>query len=222
MSRASYIKSKDSELVAQCNARMALLVAEPTAYGLSADEVADLGLLVSAYATAYGLVADKSTKTQAVVAAKDDARSAMLASLRPTMIFIRDNPAVTTELKAGLDLTIRDLTLTSVPAPASYPILTIVAATPLEMTLRYADQNTPLKRTKPEGAIGMELWCTIDVAVATDPALSKYVGLHTHVPFAVDFIEANKGKVATFWGRWVTGRGLVGPWSDAVSLIVAA
>ena len=51
---------------------------------------------------------------------------------------------------------------------------------------------------------------------------AKYLGQFTRNPMTVRFEPKHDGLVATYYGRWASRRGEVGPWSLPVSLRVAA
>ena len=64
------------------------------------------------------------------------------------------------------------------------------------------------------------------MVVGTDaeptPANAKYYGTFTRNPIGVALDPEDRGKVATYFGRWVTAKGLVGPWSPPAHLTIAA
>ena len=57
--------------------------------------------------------------------------------------------------------------------------------------------------------------------IVTDPASLPFIGIQTKNPVAVNFSSADVGKTAYYAGRWVTRRGLVGPWSAIINFTVA-
>ena len=59
------------------------------------------------------------------------------------------------------------------------------------------------------------------------PAAADQIGVNkfakfTRNPIVVPFAEADDGKIATYYGRWASVRGEVGPWSLPVSMRIAA
>jgi hypothetical protein len=46
-------------------------------------------------------------------------------------------------------------------------------------------------------------------------------GIATRQSYVVQFNPADKGKTAYYYGRWITGTGLVGPWSMLAQLTIA-
>jgi hypothetical protein len=113
-------------------------------------------------------------------------------------------------------------TRTPIPAPATSPLLNIVANTPGVQTLRYADSATPDSGKKPFGAIQLQLFVVTGTAAVTDPDSAAFLAAHTRNPVEVPFTSADDGKVATYFARWATRTGEVGPWSLPVSMRIAA
>ena len=62
----------------------------------------------------------------------------------------------------------------------------------------------------------MELWGIASATPPVGPQVTGFLGLITKTPFAVNWISADVGKVGFLYARWVTRRGLVGPWSPLV------
>jgi hypothetical protein len=112
---------------------------------------------------------------------------------------------------------------TPIPAPTTEPVLAVSGDAPLVQAVAFRDVTTPDRRGKPEGVTGMML----AVAVApsdTPPATPEAAPIHgvaTRQPYRITFPAANKGKVAFYFGRWITGAGKVGPWSAMAQLMIA-
>jgi len=97
-----------------------------------------------------------------------------------------------------------------------------IAATPGSHTLRFADSLTPDSRGKPFGASDILLFCCVAEEDVNDPSLAKFVGKFTKNPISVEFTAAQNGLQATYFARWSSRRGDVGPWSLPVSMAIAA
>jgi hypothetical protein len=223
---ADYIPKTEDGLRNWANNFSTLITANPTTYGLMASDATAIAALVDAFDAALTLATDPSTKTKTTVLARDAAKSAMLPVLRHYAQTIKLNDGVTNEEKGALGLTIDDTQRTPIPAPSTQPICNIVAATPLRHALRFADAATPAKRAKPDGVLALEL----HYFVGDDPPVSPdatggttiFYGLITRQPYAVVHEPVSVGKTATYYARWITRTGLVGPWSAPVSMTVAA
>lgn len=218
---ASYIPSRDGDLSIWVTNFDVVIAANPGVYGLVAGDAVTIHSYVAAFNTALALAVNPSTKTQTTVAAKDGAKAAMLDIIRQYAQQIKSNFGVSNALKEALGLTINDTTKTPVVAPTTQPLITIVGALPLQISLRYADSASPDRRGKPSGALGMQLFVFLGPTPPTDPLEYRFSGFITTQPVAVDFNGADIGKKATFIARWQTRTGLVGPWSSPVSMSVA-
>lgn len=218
----SYIPQRESLLKAFAVNFAALITATPANYALSAGNATTIQDSVDDFVAAYDLANDPTTRTATTVANKDATRVFMLQIIRPFAQQIRNNGGVSNELKVGLGLTIRDTVPTPVATPVTQPLLSIIAATPLNHTLRFADAATPDKRSKPFGVKFLELLRWIGPNPPTDYELWPLANLSTKNPVSSDFASSDAAKLCQYVGRWVTGRGLKGPWSAVVSMGVVA
>lgn len=75
--------------------------------------------------------------------------------------------------------------------------------------LKYRAEDTQ-RRAKPAGAVALQLFRRWDGGPET------YVGTFTRNPMLLECGPRDDLKVATYRARWITRRGLVGPWSAAV------
>ena len=218
---APYIPAKDSLFQAWALNFNTLILANPANYGLAAADATAIGVQYAAWYAAWQLAINPATRTKPSVAAKDATKAASMALFRLYAQQVRRNAGVSNALKANLGLTIADLTPTPIPAPATSPILEVVAATPLQHTIRYADQNTPALRAKPQGVLFLEIHAATSATVISNPDLLPIIKNATKQPVAIDWTSGDVGKTAYYAGRWITRRGLVGPWSNIVSFTVA-
>jgi hypothetical protein len=106
--------------------------------------------------------------------------------------------------------------------PQSSPLLGIVRAKNTIHVLCYKDTQTPESPAKPFGATELRLFVAIggDEAVSVDHA--KLVGKFTRNPIEVTFDHKHDRQRATYWARWASRRGEVGPWSLPVAMSIAA
>lgn len=218
----SYIPTKQEDLATWATNFSALLTASPTTYGLAAGDASVVASAVGAYTTALTAALDPGTRTQVTVNTKDAARANLLAIVRPFAVNISNNPGVATNDKIDIGVNPRTNSPTPVPAPSTVPLLTFIAATPGQHTLRAADQNTPDTRGKPFGVIAMQLYAFVGTTVPTGPEDATFLGVYTKQPIGVNFIPADAGKKAYYWARWQTRTGLTGPWSTVLSQTVIA
>jgi len=214
---APYIPTTDSGFASWSANFEALVAVNFAAYGLTSGQATAYTTADGDYQTAYVAATNPGTRTPVTIAAKDAARVTAEALARELAMIIKANPLVSDETLVLLGITVDKFPATPVPTPTTFPLLDFLRSTPGQHTLQWRDSETPTIKAKPEGAIGMEVWVTIGTEVATTPENAVYFGSKTKSPFSLDYAEADRGKIASIFGRWVTQTNLVGPWSDGVS-----
>lgn len=217
----SYIPAKDAQFLAWLDNFDNLTSVNFAAYGLTGGEATSITTVRTNFDSSYATATDPTTRTPVTIALKDVDKATASATVRPLAQKIRNNPAVSDPERVALGLTVPDTAPAPIPAPTTFPLLDLLRATPGQHWLQYRDSDTPTTKAKPFGATGMELWSAIGVAAAPTPATASYLGTVTKSPLSVTLDAGDVGKVATYFARWITQRGLVGPWSSGVSLTVA-
>lgn len=221
---ASYIPTRDVELGPWADNFRDLTTADPVRYGITAGQAAEIAPLVNTWDTAYATASNPATRTPASIAAKDSAKGAMIPVLRLYAQLIKANNGVTNEDKVSLGIHVNDPIPTPVPVPTSIPKLSMNAAFHLNQTLDIRATETPLSRAKPPGVAGLELARTVTLAAdptPADPDAADFVGIATKNLKMLQYSADLVGKRATFWGRWFNRKGELGPWSLALSQIMA-
>lgn len=217
----SYIPPKDADLALWSANFSTLITASPPTYGLTTGDAVTIAAANTAFQAAYLIVTSPSTKTPAAVQFKNIQRANLLATVRPYGQRIANNAGIASSLKIALGLNPRTNPPTPVTAPATMPILSIPSLIHLGHILRYRDSlASPSTKGKPAGAIAMELYGTASATVITDPAVLVFLGLQTKSPFTQLWDSGSVGKAAYYAGRWVTRKGLIGPWSAIVSMTI--
>lgn len=216
----SYIPQRESLLKAWAINFAALITAAPETYGLSAGNATTIQDSVDDFSDAYDLANNPATRTGPTVSDKDAKRVFMLQIVRPFSQQVRNNSGVSNENKLALGLTIRDTVPTPIAAPVTQPLLSILAATPLEHTIRFSDAASPDKRAKPFGVKGLLLFRFVGDNAPADYSDWHFVGLATKNPFPSSFASGDATKRAQYVARWVNGNGKVGPWSAVSEAVV--
>jgi len=106
--------------------------------------------------------------------------------------------------------------------PNTSPALSVVASTMGAQTVRFADSMAPTTRAKPFGALMLQLYVAVGPTNAENPDTAKFLGNYSTNPIPVFFDFPDRGKQATYFGRWANQRNQVGPWSSPASLSIAA
>lgn len=217
----SYIPATDAAFRDWLNNFSTLISADPGKYGLDAGDAAVISDHYINFSAAYQVVQTPSTRNSGTVAFKDALKASAIGSVRVYAQMIKVNVGVDNQDKIDLGLHVNDPTPTPIPQPATSPLLAIQAGFSGEHVIRYADENTPTSRRKPLGAIQIQLNRTIAAGVDPNFNNSKMVGLYTKQPILVTSEPESVGMTATYFGRWVTARGLFGPWSLPVAMTIA-
>jgi hypothetical protein len=196
--------------------------ANPYGYFLSPGEAATIAQAVDSFAAAYAVVIDPARKTQVTTALKDQTRNSAENLCRMFARIIKSNNGVSDAAKIAIGVRPMNNGRSAINVPLSWPLIDIVGATPNCHTLRYTDSSTPFSAAKPFGAIQLQLFVALADAPVRNPDLARYRGGFTRNPIGVSFDSKEEGKVATYFARWVSRRGDVGPWSASKSMRVAA
>lgn len=225
MQQLPYIPSTDAGLDAWAQNFSTLITATPLVYGLTSGNAVTIAAAVDSFHDAYLVTTVPATRTSPAVAAKDAAKNAMLAIVRPFAQQISKNTAVTDEDKIAVGVNLPNPSRTPVPPPTTAPALSLAAAAPGVLTIGYKIAEGSAGKNKPNGTIGVELWRAIGTLPAIDPAQASYFGTITKSPNAIAFSGGDQGKTVTFFARWVTrsgpgGAAQAGPWSAPLTAIV--
>jgi hypothetical protein len=141
---------------------------------------------------------------------------------------IRSNDGVSDALKIDLGLIIRNTAGSPVPVPESKPVLSLRLMGQGVQHLRATDLLSPTRRGKPVGAAALVVFRTVADGAALRPEDdgsgngAAYLGIFTRPSFTSTFDRADRSKVATYFARWVNTKGEPGPWSQAMSVAIAA
>lgn len=198
-----------------------LIAQNPSQYGLTAADATVISGHYTAYNPLWEQCQQPSIRTTSLIQQKDAVKASAVASCRVYAMIIKNNMGVDEQAKSALGLHINDTTPSPVPVPSTAPIIMITGSFSGEHILRYADETTPASRRKPEGVQFIEIYR--NVAAGPDPvqANAVSVGLFGKQPIQISQDQADAGKTATYFGRWVNTRGEKGPWSLPVAMTIA-
>ena len=219
----SYIPRPDAERFAWMRNFADHIVADASRYFISPDDAAAIDSAVVAFADAYRLALDPATATRPARIAKDQARKAVEDLCRSFASPIKTNRAILDADKSSIGVRPLNTNRTRIHCPQTQPSLEIVNAKSVRHILRYHNPGHD-GSAKPFGAIGVQLFLQVDdgPGLRGDPAKATYVGTFTRNPITVEFSRDDDHKKATYWARWVSRRGEVGPWSVPVCMSIAA
>lgn len=217
----NYIPTRDADLQNWADNFSTLLTASPGTYGLIAADASAVASAFLTWSLAYAAAVNPSTRTPVNVNAKDVARIGLLTMVRPYAVQISLNAGVLSADKIAIGVNPRTTGQTPVAAPTSAPILSLIGATFLQHLLRYKDEGAPsTSRAKPANVVQIQLYAAVSATLVSDPNVLPLKTATTKVPITVTWESSDRGKTAYYAARWITRRGLVGPWSDILPIIV--
>jgi hypothetical protein len=198
------------------------IAANPGVYNLSPADSATITKAVAEFEATLASAADPDSRTKVNVAAKDQARFSAEHICRLFATQIKLNAGISDPDKIAIGVRPVNPARTQIHCPQSSPLLSVIGATPCSHTLRYRDSTTPSRSGKPFGAMFLELRVAVADAIVRDAEQARPAGMYTRNPVGVGFSHSDDRKKATYFGRWVSRRGEVGPWSLPASMSIAA
>jgi hypothetical protein len=94
-----------------------------------------------------------------------------------------------------------------------------VSSSSAGIVFRYRDNlASPSVKAKPFGAIAAVVMFKLSATPITDPTLLLYGGNITKSPFTLP-LPGSAGQTVYVAARWVTKKGLLGPWGPITSFV---
>lgn len=213
---------KDADALGYMQSMSNGITLSPSTYQLSSSDASAIALAVQEFADARAIAINPATRTAGSVLTKDQKRVSAEQICRQYAILIKYNAGISDAAKVDIGIAPPNPVRNPVTAPGTNPLLNVIAATPGTHTVRYADSMTPASKSKPIGVMQLQLF----VHVADEPTLNAdealLHGCYTRNPVAVGFSQDDDGKLATYFARWITRKGEIGPWSLPVTMRIAA
>lgn len=200
----------------------ALISAAPHRYGLTPDDAAEIQALADEFAARLTTALEPSTRTTVAVAAKNRSRATMLYVLRGHAQAIRVRPGVADADKLALGLAPTRSPRTPTAALTTAPRLQVIVPPSGVHTLRFTDECTPTRRSKPRGVIGLQLFISTSPTPPPGPETATFRRFLSRQNTLVYHGSAARGRPAYYYARWQTRRGKVGPWSVVTTATVVA
>lgn len=219
---APYIPSRDANLNNWLANFSTLVAASPATYGLVSGDATIITAAVAAWTASYTLVTSPATKTAETVSAKNTQKVDVLATVRPYAQTIANNAGVSSASKIALGLNPKTSPPVPITQPTTAPTMTAQSTSTAGTIIRYRDSTaSPSVKSKPYGVVQMQLFALASVTTVTDPTTLLLQGVYTKSPLTAVMGSGAAGKTVYFASRWVTRKGLVGPWSSIISYVVA-
>jgi len=213
-----YIPPKDANLSTWAANFSSLLTAAPATYGQSSATAAAVAAAVATFQAAYTVVTSKSTKTADAVTAKNNAKVAMLALVRPVAVNTSLNVAVSSANKIAIGVNPRSSTPSPITPPTTYPVLTVQAGAALQLYVRYRDSAASVSvKAKPYGVSSVVLAFAISAVPVTDPTTLGGQMALTKSPSLVQFAAGGQCYMAA---RYLLANGKYSGWGPIVNFTV--
>ena len=217
-----YVPAEDAQFSLWAQAFAGGITLNPAKYMLSPAQALSIQTSVNNFVAALLVATNEATRTKPTIIAKDNMRSICETLCRQYAMQIKDNLGISDEDKVAIG--VRPITTSREPieCPQTAPLLNILGNTPGAQTLVYADSTTPDSKARPFGATELQLFRAVSMTEPAPISECQFLGKFTRNPIAVEFSEADDGKIATYYARWASARGETGPWSLPVSMRIAA
>jgi hypothetical protein len=216
-----WISHRDAELVTQAEDMSAKVTADFAALGLANTDATALASATTSYVNAYNLAKDDATRTPLTIEDMSVAKAALIARMRGIGARVRANPNVSNSLKLSLGLRIPDRHPSTVPAPATAPVNTVISTNGRTVRARIADSLTPNSKQKAVNASEYEVFTHVGDTAPADIYGWTYQGQGTRNIFEVTLPNSvASGSKVWICTRWCNRRGAAGPVSAPVATIV--
>ncbi|MBI4722613.1 MAG: hypothetical protein HY769_06405 [Candidatus Stahlbacteria bacterium] len=187
------------------------------AWGIPAGEYSMLSAFRVAWVNAWDKAKNKDSRSRADVRAKIEAKKAYVAVLRK---FIREwiafNSKVTNAEREWLGLKVKDTEPTPVGAPVDSPIISInFAYRDRHIVSAGPNPENEQRNAKPKGVASIELRMKVGGAAPVSAAETVPAAVITHSPYTAE-LGAHRDKTVWWIARYLSTRGIPGPWSEAV------
>jgi hypothetical protein len=218
---APYIPPRDTDFSAWLLNFSTLITASPSTYGLLSSDAVTIAALYASWLAAYTPVTSPSTRTAALVSAKNTVKVTVLSQVRVYAQQISLNPGVASGDKTALGVNPRTSTPSPVTPATTNPVLMIQYGGMLALAIRYRDSAaSPSVKSKPYGSIACQVRYAVSTTPVTDVTLLTGLQVATKSPFIIQFAPADGGKQCYLAARWQTRTGGYSPWSPVINFTV--
>jgi hypothetical protein len=163
----------------------------------------------------------KGPHTPVDTKAKNDAKKAAVALLRPFVNQFLRFPPVTDEDRTAMGIVNPDPHHTPVQPPKEGPSYSVAQAGPATLGVVYRNGDKGKKGSKPKGMTGAEIHYGVFDKPPTDQEELPGMVWATKVPHDIRFREADRGKRAWFALKWGSRKEKCeSPWSEMQSEFV--
>ena len=218
--RRQFIPSAESDFSTWANHFATTVIEHPDVYEISEQQTERLQNLQDRWNKDFAESVSTRDAAKAAVRRKDEAREHFTEELRSVAGMIQSNRNVSDSARDLAGLPIRKPHRVAIPAPKTAPLGMLLASNRLEVTLMLSDTASPMRRGRPRGAAGCEIFISLDEQAPENPDAYRFYQQSTRTAEVLSFMPDQGGKPIHLLLRWVNPTGKPGPWSDPVSIIV--
>lgn len=192
-----------------------LLVATPTAFGVSTLQATNYGTLHDAFATSMAAV-EPGVRTKSAVVTKNACKKAAMTNARFLAGIIYGTSTVSNAQRTALGLPLKQAPM-PVPVPGSSPAVEVVSVSGWNVKVKIHD-STSTRRGKPKTAQGAALFSYVGTTPPTEISDWKFESNVSRSPAEVIFDSALPAGTKVFLTAfWFNNRKQSGPACSPVS-----
>jgi hypothetical protein len=214
-----YIPRRDGDFLVWVKIIFTSVAANAAKWNLSPSSWSHIDLLIAKYEAALKKSQDPNSGV-ADTLEKNQAREALEKAVRK---FVKEhleyNSLITDEERMHMGLPVHDSHPTPVTAPNTYPVLSIKLLSPGVIEIHAVDSESG-RKAKPAGVHGFEVKIAIVDEPATDWEQLTDSRFFTRTPGQISFTGKQRGKKLSLAGRWENTKGVKGPWSEIITVII--
>lgn len=216
-----YIPSNDIKFDVWQQNLLYIVTENKAIWELKADRLATLESKQAVWNTAFSKATNKNDRTSADIMGKSTALSDYKKEIRGFVSeYLAKSSLISDGDRTRMGLTVKSGTRTASPFPSTYPLAIVDFSVRMQHTLRLSDSATPLRKAKPTGIIGCEVWVKIGGEAPKDASELSYTAICTGNYYVAKYDGNQAGLTVYYWLRWVNTRGERGPWSHTISSMI--
>jgi hypothetical protein len=216
-----FLPSREADLVTWSANFSALILATPSAYGLTPAQAVGYQALNDAYAAAYQTANDPSTRSPASIVTKNTAKTSLITNARLLAGIVQKFPATTNTQRTELGLTVKDAGPTPIPPPAEMPVLEVTERFGTTVKIKLHD-GSGARRGKPAGVAGASVFSFVGPAAPSEIGDWKFEGNTMRPITEIDFAPTlSPGTLVWMTAFWFNPKGESGPGCAPVSTNIA-
>ena len=216
-----YIPSNDIKFDMWQQNLLDIIKENKVVWELKTDRVATLESKQAVWNAAHSKATNKNDRTLADIMGKTTALKDYKNELRGFVSeYLAKSSLVSNSDRTRMGLTVKSTTRTASPLPTTHPLAIVDFSVRMQHTLCLSDSATPLRKAKPTGIIGCEVWVKIGGEPPKDATELSYTAICTSNYYLAKYSGNQAGLTVYYWLRWVNTRGERGPWSHTISSMI--